>query len=97
MMRTIGRTLIFVVACACASASVSYGQDVAKATEVKKWEYKVLDKSDVFAEYHKTLKEKKETAANAFEKILNRLGAQGWELVCVSNGQSYILKRPKSK
>ena len=95
-MKSIGRTLVFAIALACASGTMSYGQDLAKATEVKKWEYKVLDKADVFAEYHKAVKRGKETAGQTLEKILNGLGAKGWELVSAGN-DSLIFKRRKIK
>lgn len=32
---------------------------------------------------------------NAWSKTLDRLGAHGWELVCVSAADTYIFKRPK--
>jgi hypothetical protein len=97
-MKSIGRTLIFAVVIACASGSMSYGQDLAKATEVKKWEYKVLLRSKVFEAIHRArTKKTDETVTTAtFEKMLNELGAKGWELVSAGNN-SLIFKRPKVK
>ena len=49
---------------------------------MQKWEYRVVDWEQIISGERR-------------EELFNKLGQEGWELVCVTDDYAYIFKRPE--
>ena len=78
------RIALLIVALLCLTAWTAYGQGQRTGPARQAWEYRVVETQ--FLESY--------TDAAGVQELLNQAGAEGWELVRISENR-YYFKRPR--
>jgi len=100
-MREVKRISVSLIVCIIGLAAFMLVMETtSSARSSGSWEYKILDTGEIVIDARLTEEEIREAEKRGIEKAqtlegkLNRLGADGWELV-VYDGSTIIFKRPR--